>query len=275
MNNKIVIPEVILEESGAYSDRAPFLRAVLFCLRPVTNHHCFRPIVSKVRHYFDLKKWSHHSDDRVLDWDWAKTNFSRFAAVNILLSKFQNPSYLEIGCAADDLFNSVPIPIAKKVGVDPFAGGTVRKTSDDFFQANEMQFDVVFIDGLHTYEQVRRDVINSINSLKEGGWIALHDMLPRSWIEQHTPCISQGAWTGDVWKIAFELVQTEGIEFKILKIDCGVGVIKVDKPESNKQIVELKDFRKELLHKEFSYYYDNLDKLPIIEWGDAQNWLRN
>ena len=275
MNNKKIISEVIIEETGNHSDSSLFLRALLFCLRPVTSHYCVRPIVNNLRYYFDLKKWSYHSDDRVLDWDWTETNFSRFAVVNILINKFQNPTYLEIGCAADDLFNSVPIPIEKKIGVDPFKGGTVRKTSDDFFQANEVQFDVVFIDGLHTYEQVRRDVINSINSLKEGGWIALHDMLPRNWIEQHNPCISQGAWTGDVWKVAFELIKTEGIEFKILKIDSGVGVIKVDKSDPKKQKVELKDFRKELRHKEFSYYYDNLDKLPIIEWGNAQNWLKN
>jgi len=274
MNNEKVKSEIIIEETGVNADKGLLLKALLFCLRPVTSHYFFRPIVNKLRHYFDLKKWSHHSDDRVLDWDWTETNFSRFAVVNILINKFHNPTYLEIGCSANVLFDSVPIPIEKKVGVDPFTGGTVRKTSDDFFQANDVQFDVVFIDGLHTYEQVRRDVINSINSLKEGGWIALHDMLPRHWIEQHNPCISQEAWTGDVWKIAFELVQTEGIEFKILKIDYGVGVIKVEKPGPNKQIVELKDFREELLHKQFSYYYDNLNKLPIIEWSDAQNWLR-
>jgi len=227
-----------------------------------------RPIVNRVIYRFRLKKWRHNSDDRVLDWDWGKANFNRIAVVNLLLNKFQNPSYLEIGCASDSLFNSVPVE--RKVGVDPSSGGNVRETSDDFFKTNNKKFDVVFIDGLHTYEQVRRDIINSINALNEGGWIAVHDVLPRSWIEHHVPIISQGAWTGDVWKVAFELIQTEGIEFKILKIDYGVGVIKVVK-----QGAQLKDFREELLHKEFNYYYENLTKLPIIEWSDAQNWLKS
>ena len=230
-------------------------------------HYFFSPFIKRVKHQFHLKKWAHHSDSRVLNWDWGKTNFSRFAVVHLLLSKFKSPTYLEIGCATDTLFNSVPFD--QKVGVDPSAGGNVRKTSDDFFKANDKRFDVVFIDGLHTYEQVRRDIINSINSLNEGGWIALHDMLPRTWLEQHVPLISRDAWTGDVWKVAFELIQTDGVEFKILKIDHGVGVIKVMKPK-----VELKDFREELLDKEFTYYYDNLNKLPIIEWADAQTWLR-
>jgi len=66
------------------------------------------------------------------------------------------------------------------------------------------------------------------------------------------------------------LSQTEGIEFKIVKIDYGVGVIKVLSRNA-----ELKDFREELTFKEFDYYYDNLNKLPIVEWDDAQEWLRN
>jgi len=226
-----------------------------------------RPFINPVMYRFRLKKWEHNSDDRVLDWDWSKTNYNRIAVVNLLLNRFQNPSYLEIGCASDALFNSVPTE--HKIGVDPSSGGNVRETSDDFFKANSKKFDVVFIDGLHTYEQVRRDIINSINTLNEGGWIALHDMLPRNWIEHHVPIISQGAWTGDVWKVAFELIQTEGIEFKILEIDHGVGVIKVIK-----QGAQLKDFREELLHKEFAYYYDNIKKLPIAKWRDSQTWLR-
>ena len=213
-------------------------------------------------------RWHHHADTRVLDWNWEKINFNRIAVVNLLLTRFKDPSYLEIGCASDSLFNSVPS--LRKIGVDPATGGNVRKTSDDFFATNMQRFDVVFIDGLHTYEQVRRDVINSIKAINDGGWIALHDMLPRNWIEHHVPIVSQGAWTGDVWKVAFELAQTDGIEFKILKIDHGVGVIKVIN-----QKAELKDLTEELSIKEFDYYYDNLNKLPIVEWEDVQDWLKS
>lgn len=230
----------------------------------------FRPFAIKIKKLYLQMKWGNHVDDRSLDWDWTKTNFNRIAVVNLLLNKFQDPSYLEIGCASNNLFNSVPVP--KKIGVDPSSGGNVRKTSDDFFKTNDINFDVIFIDGLHTYEQVRRDIINSIKSLNksEGGWIALHDMLPRNWIEHHVPIVSKGAWTGDVWKVAFELIETEGIEFKILKIDHGVGVIKVLDSKAM-----LKNLELELLHQEFSYYYENLNKLPIVDWDDAQDWLRS
>lgn len=226
-----------------------------------------KPFTSRLKDKYLLRKWSHHADPRLLDWEWGKTNFNRIAVVNLLLSKFESPTYLEIGCASNSLFDSVPT--LKKIGVDPFSGGNVRKTSDAFFEKNDVKFDVIFLDGLHTYEQVRNDVINSIKSVNGAGWIALHDMLPRNWLEQHVPRLSK-TWTGDVWKVAFELIETKGIEFKILKIDHGVGVIKVIDSKT-----VLRDLRDELLYKEFSYYYENTHKLPITEWNDAQDWLRS
>ena len=212
-------------------------------------------------------KHAHNSYNKSFDWDWKKTNFNRIALVNLLVSKKTDCAYLEIGCASNDLYDSVPV--LNKIGVDPQNGGNVRKTSDSFFLTNESYFDVIFIDGLHTYDQVRKDVINSIKFLKPGGWIAFHDALPRNWMEHHVPYIGLGAWTGDVWKVAFELSQTHGIDFKILKIDCGVGVLRLtsDKPD-------LIDLTSELSDKQFSYFYEHISKLPIIEWGDAQNWLR-
>jgi hypothetical protein len=212
-------------------------------------------------------KWAHHYDSRKFDWDWRAINFNRIAAVNKLLSKQTDPAYLEIGCASNALFNAVPARV--KVGVDPASGGTVRKTSDGFFSDNQQKFDVIFIDGLHTYDQARRDVINAIKFLNPNGWVALHDMLPRTWLEHHVPRIN-GVWTGDVWKVAFELAQTEGLDFKILKIDCGVGVFKL-----TRENVTLKNLTATLGGQEFSYYYDNIGKLPIVEWDAAQAWLES
>jgi hypothetical protein len=223
-----------------------------------------RPLYYKIL----LRKRAHHSDTRTFDWDWRATNYNRIAVVNLLLGKMTDPWYLEIGCASNALFNSVPA--LHKVGVDPVSGGTERKTSDEFFKDNTKQFDVVFIDGLHTYAQARKDVINAIKCLKENGWIALHDMLPRDWTEHHIPIVTRDVWCGDVWKVAFELSQTEGVDFKILKIDYGVGVFKLLKKN-----VVLKDLTGQLRDKEFSYFYDNIKTLPLTDWKDAQQWLRS
>ena len=229
-----------------------------------------RRIFDSIEYKYLQYKYSANFDSRELNWNWGEMLWNRIALVNLLLSKFENPNYLEIGCASNKLFSS--IFAINKIGVDPESGGTVRKTSDDFFKSNKKKFDVIFIDGLHTYDQIRKDIINSLKSLthKKVSFIALHDMLPRNWKEQHIPVISRGAWNGDVWKIAFELIETQGVDFKILRIDNGIGVIKV-----LKRNIVLKDLRAELSQKQFAYYFENLNKLPIIEWEDAQNWLRS
>ena len=69
-------------------------------------------------------------------------------------------------------------------------------------------------------------------------------------------------------KVAFELSQSKGIDFKIVKIDCGVGVFRVT--EEKPQLVDLTE---ELKEKEFEYFYKNIGKLPLVEWQDFVNWL--
>jgi len=214
------------------------------------------------------KSFESYAYDQKFDWDNKAINYNRIALTNLLVSKFENCSYLEIGCNTNVLFDS--LPISNKTGVDPFIGGNVRLTSDDFFLSNKNKFDVIFIDGLHTYEQVRRDIVNSMKVLKPGGWIAIDDMLPRNWIEQHVPCISPNNWTGDVWKVAFELINTAGIDFKIFKIDLGVGAFRV-----NGNDVKLANLENFLSDKKFSYLYENISMLPITDWHHGQDWLRN
>lgn len=52
----------------------------------------------------------------------------------------------------------------------------VQKTSDDAAAdfSNET-YDFVYIDGIHTYEQVKTDIINYLPKIKKGGMIGGHD----------------------------------------------------------------------------------------------------
>ena len=51
-----------------------------------------------------------------------------------------------------------------------------RKTSDDAINDfSDDQFDFIFIDGLHTYEQVKKDCANYYSKLKTGGIFSGHD----------------------------------------------------------------------------------------------------
>ena len=39
-----------------------------------------------------------------------------------------------------------------------------------------MLFDIIFVDGLHEKQQVKKDILNSIKFLKDGGTIICHDV---------------------------------------------------------------------------------------------------
>jgi len=103
---------------------------------------------------------------------------TRIEILNNIIKKKNYVSYLEIGTFKEELFSKVICE--KKIGVDPFSGGTHRMTSDDFFQTNKSKFDCIFIDGLHHYEQVIRDINNSLKILNDNGVILIHDCLPNN-----------------------------------------------------------------------------------------------
>ena len=163
-------------------------------------------------------------------------NFYRWDLIEYLIKKNNYKNYLEIGCDKNQLFSKVNIN--NKIGVDPVSGGNVRKTSDDFFKENKSNFDIVFIDGLHTYEQVKKDILNSVNCLLDEGIILVHDCMPDSLGKQAVPRYKM-QWNGDVWKAIVDLRQQENLEIYTCEIDQGIGIItkkkntsilKLDKP---------------------------------------------
>ena len=89
------------------------------------------------------------------------------------IKKYDNCKYLEIGVNTCATFNSIPLKIEDKFGVDPIAGN-YQMTSDEFFKKYpDLKFDVIFIDGLHHYDQCQRDCINSIKQLNKDGIILI------------------------------------------------------------------------------------------------------
>ena len=215
-----------------------------------------------IRKFLKIKYIS-HSHGKIFNWNWDNESYNRIALVNYLINKTGGleSNYLEIGCQKNTLFHSVSS--LNKIGVDPVSGGTHRMTSDEFFDNNKKKFDVIFIDGLHHYEQVKKDTINSLNSLKKNGWIALHDFLPSSWEEQHVPRISND-WTGDCWKLALELNKSTGINFKIIKIDRGIGLIRKETNNWN-----IPDQSKYLKTAQFDIFVKKVDGLPIFTFEEA------
>ena len=156
-------------------------------------------------------------------------NFYRWDLIEYLIKKNNYTNYLEIGCDQNQLFSKVIID--NKIGVDPVSGGNIRKTSDDFFKENNDKFDIVFIDGLHTYEQVKKDILNSVNFLNVNGIILVHDCMPDSLGKQAVPRYKM-QWNGDVWKAIVDLRQKEDLDIYTCEMDQGIGIITKKKNSS-------------------------------------------
>jgi hypothetical protein len=156
----------------------------------------------------------------------------RFDVLNALITQHGYTSYLEIGIQNPGN-NFDRVNCADKTGIDPFP---LRKdilnfTSDEFFTQlhKNQKFDLIFIDGLHHYDQVYTDIINSLKHLSPRGSIVCHDMLPESELMQIVPMLPQAimAWTGDCWKAWAILRMTEkDLSMKVIDCDFGVGVIR-------------------------------------------------
>lgn len=195
----------------------------------------------------------------------------RSQLINYLIKTYNFKTYLEIGL--DDGYNFKRIECESKESVDPYFQDdhskydltfnddlpyeiksmlTYRMTSDDFFKQNTKTYDIIFIDGLHTEEQVGRDIINSIKILNDNGLIVVHDCLPKSKEAQMIPRI-QGEWNGTVWKAIVELTK-QGIDIKIWEGDYGCAIIKKTTDEAKLHYPEESKYTWE----EFVNYRDKL-----------------
>lgn len=190
----------------------------------------------------------------------------RIEIAQAILDKLGRGIYLEIGVSTGNSF--IPIQAKRKWGVDPNYHLTRRRlikyrlfsslcikderlfpvTSDEFFEKNKRMLglygiDVCLVDGLHTYEQVLKDVHNALTYLKPHGVILLHDCnpstevmaLPAHGIEEvirkNNPAWD-GSWSGDVWKAIVHLrALRRDIDAFVLDCDTGIGVVTRGQPK--------------------------------------------
>ena len=97
-------------------------------------------------------------------------------------------------------------------------------TSDEFFLNNKKKFDLIFLDGLHTYEQTIKDIKNSLRFLNSKGVILVHDCLPKKIWNQIVPRV-YGHWNGDVWKAIVEARTYSNVSTFTCIADHGLGII--------------------------------------------------
>ncbi len=152
---------------------------------------------------------------------------SRPDVINKLLSQFANPRYLEIGVWRGDTFSQCNF--THETAVDPvFAfdveaakqanpnSNYVAQESDQYFcqLSRDVKFDVIFIDGMHTFEQSLTDLQNSIHHLAPKGYIVLDDVIPNDYAasfpdrnksKQYRSIVGElgDSWMGNVFKTIF------------------------------------------------------------------------
>jgi hypothetical protein len=171
---------------------------------------------------------------------------TRTDLLNHLADKYNLQTYLEIGVQNPAInFDKIKIRAKQSVDPDPNARAIWCETSDDFFEhwkpvvtidvttkdseqpeyiSSDRRFDLIFIDGLHTAEQVKKDFENALKILSPDGFIVLHDCNPEK--EEHTIVprpTERGHWNGDVYKFAFAFYESPHV-FTV-DIDNGCMVI--------------------------------------------------
>ena len=145
--------------------------------------------------------------------------------IQSFIDQYNFKSYLEIGWGAGFTFEKIKCEKKISVDPDPQTRPTFHGTSDGFFTQNKDIFDLIFIDGLHLCEQVKRDIQNSLDCLSSDGIIVMHDCCPTTEIMQSVPR-PQPSWTGDVWKAFLYYRQFPDLSMFTFNIDYGCGIIK-------------------------------------------------
>jgi hypothetical protein len=153
---------------------------------------------------------------------------SRPDVLNGLLRLFSHSTYLEIGVNRGETF--LQVKANRKVAVDPkflFSlddaktahGGSEfhEVTSDVYFSeiiSPAEKFQLIYLDGLHTFEQTLRDFVNATHFLADDGIIVIDDVIPSSYqaalpdqldafkVKEFTGD-PDNSWMGDTYKLVF------------------------------------------------------------------------
>lgn len=202
--------------------------------------------------------------------------------INHLIKTYGFERYLEIGVF--DFKNFDKIECKEKYWCDPeprnrdrsvpFNGEQKENEIDGFIMVSdkmfegfdsgellegkkyEKKFDLIFIDGLHFAEQVKRDLENSIRYLSFNGYIVVHDCNPAI-KELATEKWILPEWCGTVWKGYSEwcISNIHRIDYCTVDTDYGVGIVKnklvTTEPFYNHKDISWEDFdknRNELLN---------------------------
>lgn len=135
------------------------------------------------------------------------------------LKNIQELSYLELGVR--DNINFDKINAKTKMSVDINGAAMFNGTTDNYFAglAQDVKFDIIFIDACHDYEYVIKDFNNSIDHANH--WILIHDMIPPS--RKHT----SPKFCSDSYKILYYMLKEQHFEIYPMNNNFGFTLIRM------------------------------------------------
>ena len=133
---------------------------------------------------------------------------------------------------------------------------------------NKENFDCIFIDGLHHYNQVLKDIDNSLKILNSNGLILIHDCLPKTLDAQAVPR-TDVEWNGDVWKAFVSKRVKNVLDTYTCYADHGIGVI-LKRQNRNLLNLQMNNFKK-LRYNDF--FLNHKKYMNIVEFSDLIKFI--
>lgn len=165
--------------------------------------------------------------------------------INYLIFHRRCKRYLEVSIHSEQQ-NFINVCCLRKILVHVDSIGSPEDEYDNFFEHNTEEFDIIFIDGIHTESRVVTDIQNAFKKLRNGGMIILHDcMPPDEWHQREQDQYHEGEnWNGTVWKGVLRLFNQTTHRCSLVDTDWGCGIIDTANSQSpvNRELPEVLEY---------------------------------